>query len=212
MASEPLRTLMPGLALALTFALTAAPAIAQTQVPDAPLPAAPAPARPGFALPAPSYQPPPADEPAKPAPKSTEPQVCGGPPHLEYTEQNLKFPDSLRGQVAAYFRDVSTRINGQWIHTMSIGQRNAWAQGKKLTVRFAIRPDGSLIAPEVTSSSGHSNDDEHALAAITSFHAFPPLPAGIGHPVVSCIHFTYNMGTPEPELPESIYKDTQKKP
>lgn len=216
MASEPLRLLMPGLALALV--LTATPAPAQTQVPDAPLPsapsapaaAAPASAKPSFALPSPTYQPPPPDEPATPAPKPKDPEVCGAPPRGVYTEQNRHFPDSLRGQVSAYFQDVSTRINGQWAHTMSVGQRNAWAHGKSLRVRFAIRPDGSLIYPEVTATSGHTNDDEHALAAISSFHAFPPLPAGIDHPVVFCITFAYNMGTFEPALPESIYKNAQK--
>jgi hypothetical protein len=211
MASEPFRMLMPGLALCL--ALTAVPALAQNPVPDAPLPSMPsasAPARPSFALPATTYQPPPKDDPA--SDKSEDSLICGAPPSGVFTRANQHFPKESQGAINAYFQDVSTRINGQWAHTMSVGQRNAWAHGKSLRVRLAIRPDGSLIYPEVTATSGHTNDDEHALAAISSFHAFPPLPAGIDHPVVFCITFAYNMGTPEPSLPESIYKDTQKKP
>ncbi|SEG62010.1 TonB family C-terminal domain-containing protein [Bryocella elongata] len=216
MASESLRMLMPGLALVLSLAFNPVPARAQGQspgVPDAPLPAAPSaptPAKPSFALPKPSYVPPGQDIPV-PA-KSTAAEFCHAPAVGEFAGFNQPVLVNLRGALDSYFQDVNNRIHGQWVHNMSIGQRNAWATAKIATVRYGVRPDGSLIGPELTVSSGHANDDEHALEAVRSLHSFPPLPAGIDHPVFVCLRLGYNTGEPQPELPNSMFKDTQKKP
>lgn len=198
------RILTPCCALALLLA--ASSAHAQNQAPDAPLPSAPTtPAKPTFVLPSTPYTLPAKDTPPPPSAKEREDEtdVCGAPPDGVYSRANQHVPDAMRGVLQAYFNDVGNRIHGQWAHTMSIGQRNAWARSKVVTVRFAIRPDGSYFPPEITVSSTHSHDDAHALDAIKSFDAFPPLPAGVSHPVVFCMKFGYNTEF-DPSLPSSM--------
>ena len=200
-------------ALTLVLAVSAASARAQNPVPDAPLPAAPTPpasAKPAFTVPPVSFKPPSKDDP--PLPKPDDGLICNVPPDGEFTTQNKHIPDQLLGQMESYNREVAHRIDGQWVHSMSLGERNAWAHSKTVALRFAIRPDGTLVPPEITVSSGHPNDDKHALEAVSSVHRFPPLPAGFDHPLVYCFRFGYNTMPWSPAAPDALFKNPPKKP
>ena len=192
-------------AAALSFAL-AAPAQngAPQPVPDAPLPSAPSSARPSFTVPAQDYA----------VPKSHASQLpdntfCHADADGLFLKPNQHWPISMQGVMNAYIRNAMTMVDNQWSHHMSLGERNAWATDKHLALRFAIFPDGTHSAPEVTVSSRHPNDDEHAIAAVKDVGRFDPLPTGITHPVPLCITFGYNpksweQGPPDPLLKPPI--------
>ncbi|MES2390058.1 MAG: hypothetical protein V4555_00345 [Acidobacteriota bacterium] len=167
-------------------------------VPDAPIPSAPAP-KPLLAAPTPTYEVPKSH--ASDLPDNT---FCHAEAEGLFTKSNQHWPIAMQGVMNAYVRNAMTLVKSQWIHHMSIGERNAWATGKHLSVRFAIFPDGTHSAPEVTVSSRHPNDDEHAVAAVRYVGTFDPLPSAITHPVAVCINFQYNSNPWEENLPDPL--------
>jgi len=180
---------------------------AQTPAPDAPLPSAPA-AKPSFVLPPATYE-----VPKGPTPGAKKDLICYAPPEGLFTRENQGIPVELRGQMHSYSELLASQIFHEWESHLTVGEKNAWKNGKKVAARFAIMPDGSYTKPEITVSSGKEKDDVHALDAIYAHASFPPPPGDLKKPMPFCMVFGYNLTRTEmvPDWDDSWQQPAPKK-
>jgi hypothetical protein len=188
-------------ATALLFVAACLSACAQTtNLPSAPaasLPSTPAPsapAKPSFALPESTPLPPPEHS------KTFEPkkgphanQFCYRSADGLFSLSNQQIPHALVGASNSYLKSVYSELFSDWSRHMTLGEKNAWAKGRKVAARFVIYPDGSYSTPAITLSSDNDRDDAHTLDAINERASFAPLPSGINHPVPICMRVGFNL-------------------
>jgi hypothetical protein len=182
-------------ALAIFVMAACLPACAQTaNLPSAPAASLPSatpptvPGKPSFALPESTPLPPPPHSKTfvpKKDPYANE--FCYGPADGIFSPSNQQIPHELQGAYNVYVSRVYAELYGDWGRYASTGERNAWGKARKAAARFVIYPDGSYSTPAITLSSDIASDDAHLLTAINRNRAFPPLPAGIKHPVPVCM-------------------------
>jgi TonB family protein len=185
-------------ALLLPAALLFTASLATAQVPDAPLPAAPAapasapaPAKPGapsLTVPPPSYE-----RPTGLPPRRDAGFYCYAPPEGIFSSANRRVPTEVRGLMQGYMKLVSEQIFGEWDHHMSPMEKNAWAKGRFVALRFAINPDGTHTTPSITHTSNSARDDQHALDAIKASSPFSPLPGHLNRPFPICVVMGYHL-------------------
>ena len=126
------------------------------------------------------------------------------PPETPYVEdacfapaQGIYAPEpevraALKPVLDRYRSVAHQRVGTMWFHDMPRSANDPWLKRAVVTVRFAILRDGSIDPPVVTSSSGRSSYDHHALEAVRQASPFDPLPAGITHALPLCITFKYH--------------------
>ncbi len=111
-----------------------------------------------------------------------------------------------------YLRNIRSEIFNDWDHHMSIGEKNAWAKGRLVEVRFAIFPDGTYDPAVITISSGKQTYDNHALSAVNSHASFPAFPQGIKKPFPVCVKVGYNLSDFPTDTPEWMLPPKPKQP
>ena len=122
----------------------------------------------------------PADKPITSAgAASKQDEYCFAKVERAFAERHGTVSPAVQGQLRNYSRNVYSEIFSDWSQHMTLAEKNAWGKGKKVAIRFVIHADGSYDMPEMTVSSGRDRYDEHAMEAIRSHTAFPPLPPGV---------------------------------
>lgn len=148
-------------------------------IPDAPAPAVP---KLSLTLPAAKYEAP------KIEPKTL---ICEAPPEGVYVPENRRVPEGLHGLMREYARNMSGRVYANWDVRYRKSVQLAFDKHRLAEIRVAVNPDGTLLEPEISKTSGDKQDDLNALYAVRETAPFDPLPPGIRHPMVLCLRFGY---------------------
>jgi TonB family protein len=132
------------------------------------------------------------EKPFVPDPDRKKGWVCDAPPTDVFTDAFDTHPE-YKGEVFNYVRLVRTQLYKSWIGQLPRSAWNAWAKGRLVKVRFAVRPDGSFLPPELTVPSGSRDYDYAAIDAILQHRSFPPPPHGPWKALPICMTFATNM-------------------
>jgi TonB family protein len=155
------------------------------EVPDLPEPTVPDFELPREADPVPQVQPEDLDFPEPAAVQASRPEVESPPAEApvssaepeEVSEGAVVQASASEGIEDFYLSRVQMKIGRGWRPT-DVGTRGA--REVTCVVSFRIGPQGAVIAPTVTQSSGFSVFDRRALAAIEAAAPLPPPPARFG--------------------------------
>ena len=106
-------------------------------------------------------------------------------------EKKLPSPKDLKRQLGSFRSMVAGKIDHSTVYPASA--RRDRLEGTA-TVRFLIKPDGTICSPRVTKTSGHRVLDDGAIETVKAGGPYLPFPRGVSRPVgvTMKIHFKLN--------------------
>ena len=176
------------------------------EIPKRPEPVtAPAPATPEMTVPIPTKAPPKTAKPAptvKQAPEQAKartptrgPETREGSAIAETGARGLGFGLSTSGGVGSGSRlDVDNFCCPDYIVLMVEKIRTNWNARAEVPgqvfIKYTIQRDGSIVNPEIETTSGYTALDINALRAVVGARQLPPLPAAYPNPTLG-VHLSF---------------------
>jgi TonB family protein len=92
-----------------------------------------------------------------------------------------------------YLERVVFMVKRNWYNVIPVAAMPPILKKGKVSIQFAIKPDGSIAGLQLISGSGDVSLDRAAWGGITASNPFPPLPTQFTGPYLALrFHFFYN--------------------
>ena len=118
----------------------------------------------------------------------------GGTPSAGRVRGNLEVLTDTQGvDFGPYLSRVLQTVRMNWYTLIPEEARAPLLKRGKVTIEFAIKPDGSIVALRIVAPSGDTPLDRAAYGGITASNPFSPLPREFHGPYLALrFHFYYN--------------------
>jgi len=118
----------------------------------------------------------------------------GATPSAGRVRGNLEVLTDTQGvDFGPYLSRVLHVVRENWYALIPEEARAPLLKRGKVTIEFAIKPDGSIVALRIVAPSGDTPLDRAAYGGINASNPFPPLPAQFHGPYLGLrFHFYYN--------------------
>jgi TonB family protein len=118
----------------------------------------------------------------------------GATPSSGRVRGNLEVLSDTQGvDFGPYLSRVLQVVRMNWYNLIPEEARAPLLKRGKVTIEFAIKPDGTIVALRIVAPSGDTPLDRAAYGGITASNPFSPLPSQFNGPYLALrFHFYYN--------------------